>query len=137
MQGSIIPGPRELNKFEPAGSLRQAFYQGQALFMINWNTRMKDLHDLIAKGQGPPGSLTNISQVGVVPIPAQAGQPHRYTNIGSFGWAVNRFSVTDPEVIKQCQAVYRVGGRRAISASGGGDHGAGAVPAQRLEKGHQ
>jgi multiple sugar transport system substrate-binding protein len=103
MQGSIIPGPREFKKFEPAGSLRQAFYQGQALFMINWNTRMKDLNDLIAGGKGPPGSLTNISQVGVIPIPAQAGQPHRYANIGSFGWAVNRFSVTDPQIIKQSQ----------------------------------
>jgi multiple sugar transport system substrate-binding protein len=101
MQGSIMPGPQELKNFEPAGSLRQAFYKGQTLFMINWNTRMKDLHDLIANQQGPPGSLTDISQVGVIPIPAQAGQPHRYSNIGSFGWAVNRFSVTDPEIIQQ------------------------------------
>jgi ABC-type glycerol-3-phosphate transport system substrate-binding protein len=54
---------------------------------------------LIAKGQSP-GSLTSIGQVGVAPIPAQAGHPHRYSNIGSFGWAVNRFSVTDPEVIE-------------------------------------
>jgi ABC-type glycerol-3-phosphate transport system substrate-binding protein len=100
MQGSILPGPGALKQFDPGGSLRQAFYQGQTLFMINWNTRMKDLSDLIAKGQGPgPGGLTNISQVGVAPIPAQAGHPHRYSNIGSFGWAVNRFSVTDPEVI--------------------------------------
>lgn len=104
MQGSIVPGPNELKKFEPAGSLRQTFYQGQALFMINWNTRMKDLHDLIAKGQGPSGSLTNISQVWVSPIPAQAGHPHRYTNIGSFGWAINRFSVTDPEVIAHAKS---------------------------------
>jgi ABC-type glycerol-3-phosphate transport system substrate-binding protein len=101
MQGSIIPGPREFKQFEPGGALRQAFYKGQTLFMINWNTRMKDLHDLIANRQGPPGSLTNISQVGVVPIPAQAGQTHRYANLGSFGWAVNRFSVTSPEIIKQ------------------------------------
>lgn len=100
MQGSIIPGPGALKQFDPGGSLRQAFYQGQALFMINWSTRMKDLSDLIAKGQGqPPGSLTSVSQVGVAPIPAQAGHPHRYSNIGSFGWAVNRFSVTDPVVI--------------------------------------
>jgi multiple sugar transport system substrate-binding protein len=98
MQGSIIPGPGALKQFDPGGSLRQAFYQGQALFMINWSTRMKDLSDLIAKGQ-PPGSLTSVSQVGVAPIPAQAGHPHRYSNIGSFGWAVNRFSVTDPAVI--------------------------------------
>jgi multiple sugar transport system substrate-binding protein len=101
MQGSIIPGPGALKQFDPVGSLRQAFFQGQTLFMINWNTRMKDLSDLIAKGQGqPPGSLTSIGQVGVAPIPAQAGHPHRYSNIGSFGWALNRFSVTDPEIIE-------------------------------------
>jgi multiple sugar transport system substrate-binding protein len=101
MQGSIIPGPPELKKFEPAGALRQAFYRGQALFMINWNTRMRDLQDLMAKGEGPPGSLTHINQVGVIPIPAEAGQPHRYSNLGSFGWAINRFSVTSPKIIKQ------------------------------------
>jgi ABC-type glycerol-3-phosphate transport system substrate-binding protein len=102
MQGTIIPGPGALKQFDPGGSLRQAFYQGQTLFMINWSTRMKDLSDLIAKGPGP-GSLTSISQVGVAPIPAQAGHPHRYSNIGSFGWAVNRFSVTDPEVIQSAK----------------------------------
>jgi ABC-type glycerol-3-phosphate transport system substrate-binding protein len=101
MQGSIIPGPRDLKQFESAGTLRQAFYKGQALFMINWNTRMKDLQELISKVDGPPGSLTNINQVGVVPIPAQTGRPHRYTNLGSFAWAINRFSVTSPEIIKQ------------------------------------
>jgi ABC-type glycerol-3-phosphate transport system substrate-binding protein len=36
----------------------------------------------------------------VAPIPAQAGHPHRYSNIGSFGWSVNRFSVTDPVIIE-------------------------------------
>ena len=104
MQGSIIPGPGALKQFDPGGSLRQAFYQGQTLFMINWSTRMKDLSDLIGKGPGqPPGSLTSVSQVGVAPIPAQAGHPHRYSNIGSFGWAVNRFSVTDPVVIEHAK----------------------------------
>jgi len=104
MQGSIIPGPGGLLQFDPGGSLRQAFYHGQTLFMINWSTRMKDLSDLIAKGQGQPqGSLASISQVGVAPIPAQAGHPHRYSNIGSFGWAVNRFSVTDPAVIEHAK----------------------------------
>jgi ABC-type glycerol-3-phosphate transport system substrate-binding protein len=104
MQGSIMPGPGALKQFDPTGSLRQAFYQGQALFMINWSTRMKDLGDLIDKGADqPPGSLTNVSQVGVAPIPAQRGHPHRYSNIGSFGWAVNRFSVTDPVVIQNAK----------------------------------
>jgi multiple sugar transport system substrate-binding protein len=108
MQGSIIPGPGALKQFDPGGSLRQAFYQGQTLFMINWSTRLKDLSDLIAKGTGPPGSLTSISQVGVAPIPAQAGHPHRYSNIGSFGWAVNRFSVTDPEIIEHAKKFIAV-----------------------------
>jgi multiple sugar transport system substrate-binding protein len=105
MQKGIIPSPTELKKFEPTGTLRQAFYRGQALFMINWNTRMKDLTDLIAQGKGqPPGSLTDINQVSISPIPAHTGQPHRYTNIGSFGWAVNRFSVTDPTVIANARS---------------------------------
>ena len=109
MQGSIIPGPGALKQFDPGGSLRQAFFQGQTLFMINWSTRMKDLSDLIAKGPGqPPGSLTSISQVGVAPIPAQAGHPHRYSNLGSFGWAVNRFSVTDPVVIEHAKQFIEV-----------------------------
>jgi ABC-type glycerol-3-phosphate transport system substrate-binding protein len=72
--------------------------------MINWNTRMKDLHDLIAAGKGGPGSLTNINQVWVSPIPAHAGHPHRYANLGSFGWAINRFAVTDPEVIAHAKS---------------------------------
>jgi multiple sugar transport system substrate-binding protein len=109
LQGNIMPGPGELKKFEPVGSLRRAFYQGQALFMINWNTRMKDLHDLIAKGQGqPPGSLTSIRQVWLSPIPAKAGHPHRYSNLGSFGWAVNRFAVTDPAVIEHAKNFIQV-----------------------------
>jgi multiple sugar transport system substrate-binding protein len=107
MQGSLMPGPGALKQFDPTGALRQAFSQGQALFMINWSTRMKDLSDLIAKGQ-PPGSLTSISQVGVAPIPAQAGHPHRYSNIGSFGWSVNRFSVTDPEIIEYAKQFISV-----------------------------
>ncbi len=102
MQGSIIPGPGALAQFDPGGSLRQAFYHGQTLFMVNWSTRMKDLSDLIAKGPSP-GSLANISQVGVAPIPSQAGHPHHYSNIGSFGWAVNRFAVTDPVVIEHAK----------------------------------
>ncbi|MFA4901368.1 MAG: extracellular solute-binding protein [Desulfobaccales bacterium] len=105
MQKGIIPGPVELKKFEPTGSLRQAFYRGQALFMINWNTRMKDLTDLIAQGKGQvPGSLTDINQVWISPIPAHTDHPNRYTNIGSFGWAVNRFSVTDPTVIANARS---------------------------------
>jgi ABC-type glycerol-3-phosphate transport system substrate-binding protein len=73
--------------------------------MINWNTRMKDLTDLIAQGKGQvPGSLTDINQVWISPIPAHTDHPNRYTNIGSFGWAVNRFAVTDPMVIANARS---------------------------------
>ncbi|MBM4283876.1 MAG: extracellular solute-binding protein [Deltaproteobacteria bacterium] len=100
LQGGIAPGPKELAQFEAPGSLRQAFYRGEALFMINWNTRLNDLKELIRKGEGrSPGALVNLNQVGVAPIPCQTGQPHRYANVGSFGWGVNRFAVTSPEVI--------------------------------------
>jgi len=30
----------------------------------------------------------------VAPIPCKQGHPYRYSNIGSFGWGVNRFSVS-------------------------------------------
>jgi ABC-type glycerol-3-phosphate transport system substrate-binding protein len=100
MQGSISPGPRDLAQFEASGSLRQAFYRGEALFMINWNTRLNDLKEMIRKGEAKTaGGLVNLNQVGVAPIPSQMGKTHRYSNVGSFGWGVNRFAVTGPEVL--------------------------------------
>jgi multiple sugar transport system substrate-binding protein len=100
LQGSFSPGPKDLAQFEASGSLRQAFYRGEALFMINWNTRLNDLKEMIRKGEGrTAGSLTSLSQVGVAPLPCQTGQPHRYANVGSFGWGINRFAVTHPDVI--------------------------------------
>jgi ABC-type glycerol-3-phosphate transport system substrate-binding protein len=102
MQGTIAPGPKDLPQFEGTETLRRAFYRGEALFMINWNTRMQDLKEMIRKGEGKtPGGLSQIKQVGVAPIPCRGGQKHRYANIGSFGWGVNRFAVVNPRVIDQ------------------------------------
>jgi len=90
MQGSLAPGPKELNRFELPGALRYTFYRGEALFMINWNTRIQDLKKMIRQSEyASSKSLTNIDQVGVAPIPSQPGNAHRYSNIGSFGWGIN------------------------------------------------
>jgi multiple sugar transport system substrate-binding protein len=94
MQPDIIPGPEKIKLFSKNESLRQSFFQGEALFMINWNTRTYNLRSLIKKCLGSSGScLTDFNQVGVAPIPCKQGHQHRYSNIGSFGWGVNRFSV--------------------------------------------
>ncbi|MBW1918330.1 MAG: extracellular solute-binding protein [Deltaproteobacteria bacterium] len=96
MSGTLAPSIRELKEFEAPQSLRQAFYRGEALFMINWNTRMQDLKEIIQQGDRPtPYSLTDLNQVGVAPIPCRAGHPHRYSNVGSFGWGINRFAITN------------------------------------------
>ncbi len=95
IQGHIIPAPERLKLFTKEGSLRQSFYQGEALFMINWNTRTHNLRELIGQCRDAVGGcLTDFSQVGVAPIPCRQGHPYRYSNIGSFGWGVNRFTVT-------------------------------------------
>jgi multiple sugar transport system substrate-binding protein len=95
MQGSIMPAADIMKVFAKERSLRQSFYQGEALFMINWNTRTHDLRKLINQClDSSGGCLHNFSQVGVAPIPSRRGHAHRYSNIGSFGWGVNRFTVT-------------------------------------------
>jgi ABC-type glycerol-3-phosphate transport system substrate-binding protein len=93
MQGTILPAARDMNQFEPVGAVEQAFFRGEALFMINWNTRRKDLSVwLDREKEKPSGSITASTQVGLVPIPAPPGQPKRYTNLDSLGWAVNSFA---------------------------------------------
>ena len=101
--GSLAPRREDLRLLEAAGSLRRTFYRGEALFMINWNTRITDLREMIRTQEGGGGALRDLSQVGVAPIPCRAGHAHRYSNIGSFGWAVNRFAVTHPRVIEEVQ----------------------------------
>ncbi len=104
MQGTVVPAAKDLKQFEAPLSVRRAFYRGEALFMINWNTRLQDLKEMILKGEGNgPGRLTDMSQIGVAPIPCRAGQAHRYANVGSFAWGVNRFAVTDPLVIDKAK----------------------------------
>jgi multiple sugar transport system substrate-binding protein len=111
MQGTIIPGPERLKLFAKSKSLRQSFYQGEALFMINWNTRTYNLRDMIEQCQDPQGGcLNNFDQVGVAPIPSQQGHQQRFSNIGSFGWGVNRFSVTQDRlwVVDQAREFIRL-----------------------------
>lgn len=99
LQGTVAPGPAVLSRFAAPQSLRQAFLRGEALFMINWNTRLHDLRLMLAdphwQGQAP---IKSLDQIGVTAIPSQSGRPRKYSNIGSFGWAVNRFAISLPGV---------------------------------------
>ena len=91
MQGMVLPAARDMGRFESDGALLQAFCRGEALLMINWNTRLKDVSDWLGQDNGKgAASITSLSQVGVAPIPSQAGHPRRYTNLDSLGWAVNK-----------------------------------------------
>jgi ABC-type glycerol-3-phosphate transport system substrate-binding protein len=93
MQGTILPAARDMKQFEPVGAVKQAFFRGEALFMINWNTRRKDLSVwLDREKEKPSGSITAHTQVGLAPIPSPPGRPKRYTNLDSLGWAVNCFA---------------------------------------------
>jgi multiple sugar transport system substrate-binding protein len=104
MMGTVTPKPEDLKQFEAVGSLRRTFYRGEALFMINWNTRLRDLSEMMSRRPGMVhGSLTDAAQVGVSPIPCRRGHPNRYSNIGSFGWGVNRFAVTNPHIIERAK----------------------------------
>lgn len=110
MQGAITPGPKDLEFFETTGSLRRAFYRGEALFMINWNTRLQDLRGMITQGASArPGCLTDMDQVGVLPIPCQQGQELRYSNIGSFGWGVNKYATKEREwIVERAKAFIQL-----------------------------
>ncbi|HAY21475.1 MAG TPA: hypothetical protein DCY27_04775 [Desulfobacterales bacterium] len=95
MQGTLAPGPAALKDFEAPESLRQAFLRGEALFMINWNTRLHDLKEMLNRPEWRrTAAIANMDQIGVAPIPSQTGQSKRFSNIGSFGWGVNRFAIT-------------------------------------------
>ena len=80
MQGSLAPGPGALKNFEGSATLRQAFLRGEALFMINWNTRLHDLKTLLASPEWQnKAAINSLSQVGVGPIPSQSGRPKKYS----------------------------------------------------------
>jgi ABC-type glycerol-3-phosphate transport system substrate-binding protein len=104
MQGSIAPAPGALKNFAGPTMLRQSFLRGEALFMINWNTRLHDLKVMLntPEWQGR-AAIKSLSQVGVGPIPSQGGRPRKYSNIGSFGWSINRFAVTDYGVMEKAK----------------------------------
>jgi ABC-type glycerol-3-phosphate transport system substrate-binding protein len=88
MQGSIIPAPETLKVFAKERSLRQSFYQGEALFMINWNTRTHDLRELISQCRDNSGRLSAQFQPGgggPHPLPAGPCAPlfqHRLLRVG-------------------------------------------------------
>jgi ABC-type glycerol-3-phosphate transport system substrate-binding protein len=104
MQGSLVPGPGALKNLEGPAALRQVFLRGEALFMINWNTRLHDIKVMLAspEWQGKT-AIKNTSQVGVGPIPSQSGRPRKYSTIGSFGWSINRFAVIDFAVMENAK----------------------------------
>jgi ABC-type glycerol-3-phosphate transport system substrate-binding protein len=102
LQGSITPSPKDLAQFESPdqGPLLQAFFRGEVLFMINWDTRLHQLREMIKQEvKKTPGHIHDTDQIDVAPIPCQAGQSLRYSNLGSYAWAINRFAVTSPRVI--------------------------------------
>ena len=85
MLGRISPDPLEMEEaglFDDYLAVERLFARGQAIFMVNWNTRWGDLE------RGLPGQEISIGQVGVAPIPAgEGGRSH--SNIGSFCWGIN------------------------------------------------
>lgn len=100
-QGTITPPPAALPRFAAPMSLRQAFLRGEALFMINWNTRLHDLRLMLNDPQWRgQAAIQSVAQIGVAPIPSQSGRPRKFSNVGSFGWAVNRFAIGQPDVQK-------------------------------------
>jgi multiple sugar transport system substrate-binding protein len=111
MQGAIAPAPKDLAQFTSTqtDALRQAFFRGEALFMINWDTRLNDLKEMIGQDASKtPRALTDLAQVGVTPIPCQSGQLRRYSTIGSPGWAINRFAVSSTKLIHAAQKFISV-----------------------------
>ncbi len=103
MQGTILPGAKDMKQFEAENAVEQSFFRGEALFMISWNTRLKDLREWV-KGKSP-GGLSAMSQVGLAPIPSRPGQARRYTNLDSLGWAVNSFAAKARNALQVMDAV--------------------------------
>ena len=88
MLGHVSPSTAEMEALELFDNYQAPdllFAAGRAVFMINWNTRWRDLEN------GLPGQTIDISQVGVAPIPVEDAGPH-YSNIGSFCWGINYYS---------------------------------------------
>jgi len=104
MQGTLAPGPAALADFVGPMTLRRSFLRGEALFMINWNTRLHDLQVMLQspEWEGKSG-IKSLADIGMGPIPLQAGHGKHYSNIGSFGWGINRFAVTSFGVMENAR----------------------------------
>jgi multiple sugar transport system substrate-binding protein len=88
MLGGIAPSPADMQRlglFDDYSAPDRLFASGAAIFMINWNTRLRDLEN------GLPGQTITLEQVGVAPIPGEE-EGQSYSNIGSFCWGINYFS---------------------------------------------
>ncbi len=88
MLGGISPSPGKMQRlglFDDYSAPDRLFASGAAIFMINWNTRLRDIES------GLPGQTISIGQVGVAPIPGEEAG-HSYSNIGSFCWGINYYS---------------------------------------------
>jgi multiple sugar transport system substrate-binding protein len=96
MEGTILPAARDMLPFDSEEALQQSFLKGEALFVIHLNYFARDLGDVLRQTKERyPGGITRIAdQVRVAPIPSQAGQARRYTNLDSLGWAVNNYAAT-------------------------------------------
>lgn len=96
MLGTISPSAEEMEKlglFEDYGAVDRIFAQGDAIFMINWNNRWRDLEN------GIEGQKIGIDQICVAPLPRDSENPH-YSNIGSFCWGINLSSKNPEEAQK-------------------------------------
>lgn len=101
MMGNISPSAAEMDEedlFYDYKAVDRIFAEGDAVFMINWNIRWGDLKT------GIDGQVISIDQVGVAPIPSYQGQEH-FSNIGSFGWAINYSSSNPREAQRFIQLV--------------------------------
>ncbi len=62
--------------------IHRRFAGGEAVFMINWNNRLRFMANEAEKGQ------SKIPAIGLAPIPAVSSGGMRWSNIGTWGWIV-------------------------------------------------
>lgn len=93
MLGTISPSADQMEKlglFENYNAVDRIFAEGNAIFMINWNIRWRDLEN------GLEGQKISIDQICVAPLPRANDNPH-FSNIGSFCWGINLSSKNPKE----------------------------------------
>ena len=106
----LSPASSEFDKFRKSKALRESFFRGEALFMINWNTRLHDLIEMhrIESGRQDkdPKGFISPEQIGVLPIPCGEGFDTHYVNIGSFAWGVNKQALKDNDNVKSIVKIF-------------------------------